>query len=98
MGISSIIILPLIVLFIIIYGFIKKVDIYDEFLNGALDGLKTTIKIIPNLVAMIFAINILIKSNKYAKVRFQQRWQVGSLYRQWLHRRKECDNGSERHV
>ena len=34
MGISSIIILPLIVLFIIIYGFIKKVDIYDEFLNG----------------------------------------------------------------
>ena len=63
MGISSIIILPLIVLFIIIYGFIKKVDIYDEFLNGALDGLKTTIKIIPNLVAMIFAINILIKSN-----------------------------------
>ena len=63
MGISSIIILPLIVLFIIIYGFIKKVNIYDEFLNGALDGLKTTIKIIPNLVAMIFAINILIKSN-----------------------------------
>ena len=63
MGISSINILPLIVLFIIIYGFIKKVDIYDEFLNGALDGLKTTIKIIPNLVAMIFAINILIKSN-----------------------------------
>ena len=54
MGISSIIILPLIVLFIIIYGFIKKVNIYDEFLNGALDGLKT---------AMIFAINILIKSN-----------------------------------
>lgn len=63
MEISSVIILPLIVLFIIIYGYLKKVNIYDEFLNGALEGLKTTLKIIPNLVAMIFAINILIKSN-----------------------------------
>ena len=63
MGISSIIILPIIVVFIILYGFIKKVDIYDEFLLGAKEGLITTLKIVPNLVAMIFAINILIKSN-----------------------------------
>ena len=63
MGISSIIILPIIVVFIILYGFIKKVDIYDEFLLGAKEGLITTFKIVPNLVAMIFAINILIKSN-----------------------------------
>lgn len=63
MEISSIIILPCIVLFIIVYGYIKKVDIYDEFLVGAKDGLIMTFKIIPNLVAMIFAINILIKSN-----------------------------------
>lgn len=60
---ASFIILPLLVLFIIIYGFRKKVDIYDEFLEGAKDGLITTFKIIPNIVAMIFAVNILIKSN-----------------------------------
>lgn len=60
---ASFIILPLLVLFIIIYGFRKKVDIYDEFLEGAKEGLITTFKIIPNIVAMIFAVNILIKSN-----------------------------------
>ena len=63
MGTSSIIILPIIVIYIIIYGAIKKINIYDEFLVGAKEGLITTFKIIPNIVAMIFAINILIKSN-----------------------------------
>ena len=63
MGSFSFIILPLLVLYIIVYGFRKKINIYDEFLIGAKDGLITTFKIIPNIVAMIFAINILIKSN-----------------------------------
>lgn len=63
MVISSVIILPLIVFGIVFYGFVKKVNVYDEFLDGAKDGLLTTFKIIPNMVAMIFAINILIKSN-----------------------------------
>ncbi|MDD4705649.1 MAG: spore maturation protein [Bacilli bacterium] len=59
----SFLILPLLVLYIILYGFKKKINLYDEFLLGAKDGLITTFKIIPNIVAMIFAINILIKSN-----------------------------------
>lgn len=63
MGTVSLIILPLIVLIIIINGFKKKINIYDSFLIGAKEGLITTFKLIPNLVAMIFAINILIKSN-----------------------------------
>lgn len=63
MGIGSVIILPLIVFGIIFYGFVKRVNVYDEFLDGAKEGLLTTFKIIPNMVAMIFAINILIKSN-----------------------------------
>ncbi|MDD2504811.1 MAG: spore maturation protein [Bacilli bacterium] len=60
---ASFVILPLLVLYIIFYGFKKRIDIYDEFLIGAKEGLITTFKIIPNIVAMIFAINILIKSN-----------------------------------
>ena len=63
MGGISLIILPSIVLFIILYGFIKKVDIYDEFLKGSKDGLIMTFKILPNMVAMVFAINLLVKSN-----------------------------------
>ena len=62
MGTISLIALPLIVLIIIGYGFKKKINIYDEFLVGAKEGMITTFKIIPNLVAMVFAVNILVKS------------------------------------
>ena len=63
MGIISLIALPFIVLFIILYGFKKKVNVYDEFLIGAKDGIITSFRILPNLVAMVFAVNILVKSN-----------------------------------
>lgn len=63
MGIISLIALPFIVLFIILYGFKKRVNVYDEFLIGAKDGIITSFKILPNLVAMVFAVNILVKSN-----------------------------------
>lgn len=59
----SALILPLIVLIIIISGLKNKINIYDEFLEGAKEGLITSLKIIPNIVAMILAINILVKSN-----------------------------------
>lgn len=63
MGTVSLILLPFIVLGIILYGFKKRVNVYDEFLIGAKNGLITSFKILPNLVAMVFAVNILVKSN-----------------------------------
>ena len=63
MATISYFILPFLVLVIISYGIKKRLNIYDDFLVGAKEGLSTSIKIIPNLFAMIFAINILIKSN-----------------------------------
>ena len=62
MATLSIIILPLIVLFIIVYGYKSHINIYDSFLRGVLDGLKTCVNIFPNILAMIFAVNILIRS------------------------------------
>lgn len=59
---ASIIILPIIVLIIIIYGYKKHVNIYDSFMVGVTEGLKTSVSIFPNLLAMIFAVNILISS------------------------------------
>lgn len=58
----SIIILPLIVLFIIIYGYKNRINIYDSFLKGVLEGLKTSVSIFPNILGMIFAVNLLIQS------------------------------------
>ena len=62
MATISIIILPLIVLSIIIYGYSKKINIYESFLKGSIEGLKTCLNIFPNILAMIFAVNLLIKS------------------------------------
>ena len=55
-------IIPLIVLFILIYGISKKVNVYDEFLNGASESFSMIFKIFPCLLAMIFGVNIFLKS------------------------------------
>ena len=56
-------IIPIIVIIILIYGIYKKLNIYDKFINGVEDGLKTTLKIFPTIFAMIISINVLLKSN-----------------------------------
>ena len=58
----SVVIIPLIVLFIIFYGYKKKVNIYDSFLGGAKEGLITTFKIAPAVIAMVFVTNIFLNS------------------------------------
>lgn len=56
-------IIPLFVLFVIFYGFKKKVTIYDTFLEGAKEGLITVFHIFPAILAMVFAINIFLNSH-----------------------------------
>ena len=55
-------IIPLIVIVIVFYGFFKKTDIYECFLEGSVDGLKTVVSIIPVVLAMILAVNIFVES------------------------------------
>lgn len=52
----SLYILPTIIFLIIATGFIKKVPVYEEFIEGAKDGFGVSIKIIPYLVAIMVAI------------------------------------------
>ena len=54
----SVLILPLLILTILTFAFIKKVPIYEEFINGAKDGFEVSIKIIPYLVAIIVAVSM----------------------------------------
>ena len=51
-------ILPIMILLIFSYGFYKKVSVYEEFLEGAKDGFKVAISIIPYLVALIVGISM----------------------------------------
>ncbi len=63
MIIISKIIIPLITLIVIIYAIYKKVDIYDEFLEGIKEGLSISLNIFPSMFAMIIAVTVLVKSN-----------------------------------
>lgn len=63
MNTLSKIVIPLFVFFIVFYGFIKKVNLYDSFLEGAKEGLNISVNIFPNVLAMVFAINIFLDSN-----------------------------------
>lgn len=56
-------IIPLVVLYIVIYGKMQKVDIYESFVKGAIDGLKTAWSILPYIIGIFLAIGIF-KSGK----------------------------------
>ena len=41
-----------------IYGLLKKINVYDSFIEGAKEGFNIAVKIIPYLVAMLVAIGV----------------------------------------
>ena len=57
------ILIPLLVLGVVLYGIIKKVDVYDVFIEGAKEGINIGVSIFPYMLGMILGINILLKSN-----------------------------------
>ena len=50
--------IPIIILFIFCYATYKKVDIYAAFIEGASEGFKIAIQLIPYLIAMMVAIGL----------------------------------------
>lgn len=56
------IILPLIIVFVIIYGVFKKVDIYTSFTNGSVESFKMIKSLFPTLLFMIIGINVFLNS------------------------------------
>ena len=55
----SLIILPVIIGVIIIWGMLEKKPVFDLFLDGAKEGLDVTVKIFPTLIGIFFAIGLL---------------------------------------
>lgn len=51
-------IIPLVIAVIVGYGLIKGVDVFDLFLEGAKDGLKTAVRILPALVGLIAVVGM----------------------------------------
>lgn len=50
--------IPFMIVGIISYGLVKKINVYESFLQGAKGGFTTAIKIIPSFVAMLVAIGV----------------------------------------
>ncbi|NUN07864.1 MAG: spore maturation protein [Ignavibacteriaceae bacterium] len=50
--------IPVLIIVFVGYGFIKKVKVYETFVEGAKEGFNIAIRIIPYLVAMLVAIAI----------------------------------------
>ena len=54
----SLYILPIMILAILCAGIIKKVPVYEEFVEGAKDGFKVSVSIIPYLIAIIVGVSM----------------------------------------
>lgn len=53
------IIIPLVIFFVVGYGMVSGVKVYESFLKGAGDGLKIVVDIIPTLIGLLVAVGIL---------------------------------------
>lgn len=51
--------MPVFIAVIVIFGFVKKVELFDAFTAGATEGIKTLLTIAPSLVGLIVAVNLL---------------------------------------
>ncbi|HHW68871.1 MAG TPA: spore maturation protein [Tenericutes bacterium] len=63
MNLLSNLLIPSLVLIIIVYGLYKKINLYDNFIEGAKESFEIVLSIFPNLLAMILAINIFLNSD-----------------------------------
>ncbi len=51
--------IPLILFYIIGFGLLMKRNIYQDFIDGASDGLKTVVHILPTLIGLMTGVNVL---------------------------------------
>lgn len=53
------ILIPVLVFFIVGYGFFAKTKVYESFLKGAKDGLVVVVEILPTLIGLMIAVGVL---------------------------------------
>ena len=54
--------IPFVILYLVGYGMCKKVNIFDEFIDGAEDGFRTVYKIMPTLIGLMVGVGVLRQS------------------------------------
>ena len=56
MDLVAVFVLPLLIVGIPVLGLLRRVPVYESFVEGAKDGFTTAVRILPYLVAILFAI------------------------------------------
>ncbi|HTP81111.1 MAG TPA: spore maturation protein [Bacteroidota bacterium] len=57
-NVISIVTIPAAIGVFLAWGFVRRVKVYEAFVEGAKEGFNTAVRIIPYLVAMLFAIGV----------------------------------------
>lgn len=52
-------IIPLLIFCIVATGVVKKCNVYDDFVEGAKDGMKTVVGILPTLIGLMVGVGVL---------------------------------------
>ena len=58
----SVLMIPIVVFIIVFYGAYKKIDVYNSFITGSKESFDMIMHLFPTMLAMVFAVNIFIKS------------------------------------
>lgn len=51
--------IPMLIFYIVAMGVAAKRNVYEDFMRGAKDGLSTVVKIMPTMIALMAAVNVL---------------------------------------
>ncbi len=51
--------IPMLIFYIILMGVCARKNVYEDFMKGAKDGLHLVVKIMPTMIAMLVAVNVL---------------------------------------
>lgn len=52
-------VIPALIFYIVLNGVLNKTDVYDAFVKGAMDGLKTVVTVLPTLVGLMIGVGVL---------------------------------------
>ena len=72
---------PVLIFYVVGLGLLMKQDVFGDFLNGAKDGMRTVIGIVPTLIGLMAAVGVLRSSKKeHPPLRFSPEKQVSPNY------------------
>ncbi len=71
--------IPLVILVILMWGWYKKVPMYESFVTGAKEGFSVAVMIIPYLVAILFIIKVFTASGAFEDVKVVGMWCLDKL-------------------